>query len=631
MPLQRRTIILISAIAGISIAATAATVVGLLSAAERGTFNSTLARMASDRLERDVAFQSLDLNLLTGQPSVTLTGLTVDAPQWAGKAPLLEARRLSVGFSWGALLTGRAAARTIDLDRPIVRLVRLSPEQQSWPKGKGGGGDSLRGVRRLSITAGRFSLDDRVKQIGLSGAFDHRPEGDRPLTASARGAVRGGEIVLQARGGALNARARRAPYPFEAKVTDGEARIAISGVSDRPLSFSGFDLAVQASGPNLVVLEYLVDLGTPNSTPFAVTGRVKRTGKVTTATIAKGAMGQSDLTGTIVSDGSKDRRVLRIDLNAQTLHMRDVASVLADRPSHAVARVTPGAPTKRPPGARLLSENPLDLARFNEKDAVIRIRARRFLTDTLSPGQLSADAKLERGVFTLKPLTIDFASGRLEAALSLDLKRPDLVVGLDGKVRSNEIASLAPGLADLLGGKSNFDIQFKGTGRSWRQIGASAHGGLRLTLEDGDFQRSKASLLSGAVVQAAITALANKDARTELNCAVADADIRAGRIISRNITLVTGAGTAVIDGAVDLDRELIDLTVYGRPSGFRLFTVNSPVSVTGPLANPQTKVRLLGKGGKAALEAPKVEGDDKAEFCRRLLASPPSLTAAGPG
>jgi uncharacterized protein involved in outer membrane biogenesis len=594
--------------------------VGLLGAAERGSFDKALAKAASDRVEREVAFQALDLRLLTGRPSVSVTGLTVSAPAWAGKAPLLEARRVNITFSWGALLTGRAAVRTIDLDRPVVRMVRLSPEQQSWPAGKGGG-DGLRGVRRLNIVEGRVILDDRPRQMALSAAFSHTSaDPTRPLAVSAQGQIKGGEIVLQARGGPLNGRGRREPYPFEANIRDGEARIAISGVSDRPLSFSGFDLAVQASGPNLVVLEYLVDLGTPNSTPFTVTGRVKRVGDVTSATIAKGTLGQSDLIGTIVSDGSKARRVLRIDLTAQTLHMRDVASILADRPSHAVARVTPGGPTQRPPGARLLSENPLDLARFNEKDAVIKLSAQRFVTDTLAPGRLSVAGTLDRGVFTLKPLTVDYASGRLEAAMTMDLKRPVLAMTLDTSVRSAEIATLAPGLADLLGGEADLRVQLKGSGRSWRQIGASADGDLTLKLKDGEFQRSKANLLSGAVAQAAISALANRDARTELTCALGDADIRSGRITSRNITLVTGAGTAVIDGAVDLDRETIDLTVYGRPSGFRLFTVSSPVQVSGSLADPQTKVRLLGKGEKVSHEAPKIEGD-KAEFCRRLLAA----------
>ena len=599
---------------------------GLLAAADAGRFNAPLARYASRRLDRPVSFQALHTHLLSGRPTVTLGGLRMGQPAWAGPGDLLRADAVRLAFAWpGLAVTG------IEVDRPTLNLVRLSPDRANWSSGKGDrGGDSrlLDSVRLLRITGGRFSLDDRVGDLRLSGTLVHDAAADpaRPLKLTAEGVLKGGAIQASAQGGALNHRRRNTPYPFSARLRDGETFVGVSGVSAGPGRFKdGYDLAIAARGPNLADTRYLIDESLPNSAPYRLTVRLVREGRTVRATGLKAVVGRSDFTGSIVSDGSRPRRRIVVDLDSRTLYAADVDALLSHIPPHRLTRSVSGAKVPGKGGGPLFNSRPIDLTRFRRKDARLDIRAERFVLGQISPGRLHAVGVLREGRLELKPFTLAFPSGRADLALALDVNGPHPAFRLDGTVRQAALSSLAPGLARTISGVADLRIRAAGAGSSFHAMALNATGGIGLTLRNGQIQAAKADVLSGAVIQGAFKALANKSARSGVPCALADLGLGGGRITSRRILLVTDAGAAVGQGQVDLASETVDLTIYGRPSGFRLFAVKAPITLTGPMLHPQAKVRLGGRpAGETGPvpEAPKITGDPAA-FCSQQLAGAP--------
>lgn len=602
------------------VACLALAVFALLSSLDSGRFNHRLAAFASKRIERPVAFETVRTHLLSAEPSVVVTGLRIGQPAWAGAGDMVQARRVRLAFRWPLTIT------EIEVDGARASLLRVSREQNNWSQKKGGGGSRgfLSPVRLLRVTDGRFTFDDRLRDMKLSGAlsYDTARNSARPLALAAAGVLKGGEVKLTASGAPLTGRRRGAPYPFSATLQDGATFVEASGASIPPGGLKGgFDLRVAARGPNLANMKYLINVGLPNSAPYRLTARLQREGRTTRATDIKAVIGRSDFTGTIVSDGSKARRLVSIDLASRTLYAEDVGTLLAKRPPHAVTRVVSGA-APRPSEARLFKSKRLNLKKFEKRDYKLAIKAERFLIGGVAPGRLAMAGTMDRGRFELKPFTIDFPSGRASGVLNVDVTGAEPAFRLDGQVRRAALASLVPDLGRSIGGAADLRVNLAGAGGSFREVASRATGRIALDLRDGRIAKAQANVISGAVVAGALNALGGKKTTTDLACAVVRMDVGRGRAVARRVLLVTDVGTAVADGGIDLAAESLDMTIYGRPSGFKLFTVDAPVTVGGPMLDPKVKVRLGGApaGSAAPPQPPKIEGD-RGAFCASQIAA----------
>ncbi len=593
----------------------------LLAAIDSGRLNSVLAEIASKRLNRPVAFETIRAHLLSIRPTLTINRLRIGSPAWAGPASLLEADRVRLSFRWPTL-----ALTEIDVDRPRANLVRASRERNNWSSGGNGArGNLLDEVKVLRVTNGSFVVDDRVTDLRLIGTLSHDTSRNPswPLSISARGELKGGDIQLAALGAPLTNRPRKTPYRFSLSLEDGATFLQVAGASEKPAQLDSFDLALTARGPNLSDMRYLINVGLPNSAPYRVTAKLSRRGSITRATALRAVVGRSDFTGSIVSDGSRKRRLITIKLDSQNLYAADVLTFLGRRPGRLLARSVSGATHSGGSDGRLFTTKPIDLTQFRQKDAKLAITARRFFIKGVSPGQLTADVTLDHGKVTLKPFRIAFPSGGANGVLAIDVNGSRPAFNLDGEVRTAELGSLVPGLAKTVNGTADLRVQVAAAGGSFREIALNADGRVGMHIRNGVMQASKAEILSGSIVQGAFTALANKKARTTLSCLIADLGVGHGTVTAQRILLVTDAGTAWAQGGIDLASETVQLTIYGRPSRFRLFAVDAPVSVSGPMLHPQTKLRLRGGpsgSAQTSLQLAAIKGDG-AEFCSRQPAA----------
>jgi hypothetical protein len=97
--------------------------------------------------------------------------------------------------------------------------------------------------------------------------------------------------------------------------------------------------------------------------------------------------------------------------------------------------------------------------------------------------------------------------------------------------------------------------------------------------------------------------LSDDKSDTAVRCAVAHFDVNRGTMTAQRLVFDTGPVLITGKGTVALDGENMDLEFQGHPKKFRIFHVHAPITVKGPINNPQIGVdagKALPQGGIAA-------------------------------
>jgi AsmA family protein len=203
-------------------------------------------------------------------------------------------------------------------------------------------------------------------------------------------------------------------------VTDGATQVRADGTSGDAFNFTSFNLALQASGPNLADLGYLFHLLLPNLAPYRSKANAQSDGTHFAFRNIVGMLGASAIRGEIRSDHSGPRRRIDARFNAQTLTRADVEALLAPIPPRVRARSISGAVQASGTGQWLLPDSPFGLARVRAADFVVSLTAARVLGFALPLESLETHIDLDAGVLRFSDLSARLYGGSLQAHASLD-------------------------------------------------------------------------------------------------------------------------------------------------------------------------------------------------------------------
>jgi AsmA family protein len=560
----------------------------LLAAVDAGLLDRAIERIASVKAHRAIRFRRLEAHLLSAHPALTVEELSIGSPPGITREPLLRAPLLTARLRLSALLAGRFAPIEMTLTRPQLHLVRIRPGVNNYDFGGGGASGFLQGTRSLVITDAAVNYEDIQRGMTLTGIASQqgRPGEAYPFQLAGAGIIKGGAYTVVGQGAALNDRPAGAPYPFHARLVDGRAVIELSGTSRKPFDFGGVDLAVRASGPNLVVLGDVLGLSTPNSRPFALSGRARRAGRHLVVSDLVARIGRSDVRGEILADREPGRPT-RIDmrLNAQDLYLRDIRALLRARPPHAVARALSG--DAQPTSRGGLSTAPFRARVLATTKATIDLMAARVPDAPVPVRRLVTRVTWEGGGLVIAPLAFDTAPGLAQLAMRLDLARPLPSFAATGALRAARIAVLSHGLGQWVDGDMDVFLDLHGQGRSPRAMADDTAGRLALRVSHGQLQRARAAVLGGDLIKAIETALGDKAERLPLDCAVGEFAAADGRFHVSRLDIVTAAGVTSGGGDFDLRTGALRLVLKGTPSGRPLVRLSPPIVVSGSLARPK--------------------------------------------
>lgn len=576
-----------------------------------------IGRFASARMHREVVLAGpLEAHLWSLKPSVTIRGLRIANPTWAGPGQTAVIDRLLVQIKLLPLLRGQLVLLRLEAEKPDLDLRRDLQGRTTWDFSGGQPKDEplkMPPVRRFVIKDGHLKFADAKRKLSLNATLDASEQlgaANRGFVLAGDGVLNGNRFLLDVLGGPLLNVDPGKPYPFNADIRAGATRVRAQGVVPKPFDLGQLTVNLNATGPDLADLYDLTGVTFPNTPPYSLKGRLVRDGKVYRVTGLNGRVGDSDLAGTVSVDATQKRPFLKADLRTRSLDFDDLAATFGGPPSVKAGETASAGQVAMAHALRAqqryLPDSTLKVDRIRAIDADVRYRAASIHDAMLPLRAADVHVKLDRGVLTADPASFDLPQGRIAGRAQLDAQRATPVTSLDVRVSNARLEQLIPIKTGghPLTGSLVARIKLTGAGASVHRAAANANGEVLVAVPGGEIRRAFAELLGINVTKGLGLLFAKNQETTPIRCAVADFNATNGILRANQVVLDTGPVLATGKGTVDLDRETVDFQIQGHPKKFRLVRLLAPINIKGPIAGPP-KVgietgKAIGQGGLAA-------------------------------
>ncbi|QUY47161.1 AsmA family protein [Serratia plymuthica] len=407
-------------------------------------------------------------------------------------------------------------------------------------------------------------------------------------------------------GGMLSLQNAEVPFPLQADVRSGAARVVVAGTLSDPMNLGGLDLRVKFSGDSLGNLYALTGVLLPNTPPYSTDGHLiarlhEKGGAVFQYQKFDGKIGDSDIHGNLKYVASKPRPKLSGEVLSQQLRLADLAPLIgADSNTEKAGR----GEKSRQPADKVLPVEKFDTKSWNVMDADVKFTAKRIERGNSLPlSDLSTHLQLDNGVILMDPLRFGVAGGNLNATLRLDGGKNPMQGRVDMHARKFQLQQLLPNVASMKRslGQMNGDAKLTGSGNSVADLLATSSGELRMVVNNGVISRGLMEILGLNVGNYLVAKLFGDDV-VGINCAAADVGIRNGVAVPRLFVFDTENAIINISGNTNLATERLDLSIDPESKGMRVLTLRSPLYVKGTFKNPDAGVKtgpLLARGAAA--------------------------------
>jgi uncharacterized protein involved in outer membrane biogenesis len=558
-------------------------------------FRGPVERTASARLHRPVTITgNLNANIWSWQPWVTVDGVHIANPAWAGGKDMANVQRITVQVRLLPLLWGRTDIRLLRFDGPNVALYADAKGRKTWDFSNGRVQPPMKlpPIHSFIVKNGRLAFLDVQRKLKFNGSINASEQlgaaDNKGFGLLGRGTINGAPFRMDVTGGPLINIKRDQPYPFDADIRAGDTYLTARGAVPRPFDMGQFYMVATARGPDMAALFPLTGVALPNTPPYSLRGRLTRDGFTWRITDIGGRVGDSDLSGVMTVETGRKRLFLKADLKSNSLDFDDMGALFGGSPS-----VGPGetaSPEQKAVHAqlgaqqRMLPDTTLDVTRIRAMDADVSYKALSIRDAPVKLSSGSARVKLQDGLLKIEPLELNLARGRVAGRIGLDARKALPVTDMDLRLTNARIESIlplqfdgAPPLTGALVGRA----KLSGTGNSLHKAFANADGQVVVVAPGGEIRKAFAELAGVNVVKG--LGLLHKTDMTPVNCAVATFDTKAGVMRAGHIVVDTGPVLINGEGAVNLDTERMDFTFRGHNKKFRLVRVLLPIKVTGPL------------------------------------------------
>jgi AsmA family protein len=562
------------------------------------------ARQASAVLGRPVEIERLHLRL--GSPvAVIAEGVVIGNPLGflPGEEPFLRIPRLTVWLDAGAYLRRQAIViPLIELDRAVTRAVSTADGRTNYSfkfDANRTRDASIPEIGAMRIIDGRA----RVSLAGLRADFevalssvDAAGQEQRTIKAEARGTYADQSLDATFLANALpSLRDPTADWPVELHVTNGPTRASLRGtlqVSPTPRAAS---LDLQLAGPDMALLRPLTGIPLLPTPPYDLGGKLDYTEGRFHFTGVAGRVGRSDVEGTLTVIQRPERPELTAELRSRSVDLHDIAGLLGGEPG------PPGTPGQTPQqqkraaqvreqaraNPRLLPDKPLNLPKLRGLDAHLVYHAERIQGRSMPLDDLTLRMDVVDGALALRPLSFGVGAGRIVGDI-LVTPAADEAVETRAEVRFErlDLARLmqATGRHQGTGALSGM-ARVEGTGRSIADILGHGDGALALSMTDGTLSKLLVDLTGLRLGSALLTSLGG-EARTRIECFVADLALRRGTLSTRALLLETEDAVTEGQGLLDLEHEHVEMRLRTASKHLAVGVVPVPLLINGTLKAP---------------------------------------------
>lgn len=575
-----------------------------------------LNRYVSEKTGRKFEItRRLDVGLGWRQATVKFDGIEFANPSWARDPYLVKADRAEFDIRIWPLIASKIVIPHLALVSPTVGLQMEADGRRTWALGKDtSDSGTVPDIGLIEIDTG--AVDFLAKHLGVDIHADlsyDTGRGEMPLDYRMKGRYKGQPLTASGRAGnVLQINAKGAPpFPMEINAAAGQTKLKAAGTVAALSDLDGIDATFEIKGQTLGALFPLLGIALPQSSPYALSGKLGKRGKLWEANGLKGKLGLSDISGDMQFDQAGKLPHLAGKLRSRVMDMDDLGPLIGLPPTARTANTIEGVappPTvtqvKRP-GGKVLPTAPLDFERLRAMNADVKYTADKIQNVRDIPlDSGSVQVKLDNGVLTLDPLDLGVAGGKLAGAIRIDAsKNPaDIRASLD--VRAMKLARLIPKLETTGNSVGRLDgrINLSGSGSTVANWLGGVSGDVAIISGRGQFGNLLpvfATLVGGDIIKF----LLRGDRNVELRCAAIAFDVNKGLMTGRTLVLDTTNALFTATGQANLATESLDFVVRPEPKSKNILSIRTPLVVSGTFGAPKGGVQIgpLAERGLAAL------------------------------
>lgn len=474
---------------------------------------------------------SLDLGW-SPEPGLTVSGVRIANAEWGSEPDMVSVGRLGVGVRLLPLLSGRVAITRLGLSDVRVLLERGDDGRANWRLG--------------GPSSGRGAAVPDIRQLELERV-----------------------LVVWKPGPAAPPREFRIDSLSLAEAGGGLAVTLAAELDGDPLELTGTLPALAALRDPAAVLP--VDLkGSLAGQPFALAAslQVGQGGVRLRADPLDLAIGDLKAHGSAAVDFAGARPRIDGRLEADRI---DLASLAGPGGG-------PGDPLDRP--------LPLDL--LAAVDGRLELAVAQLVAAGIAVDAFTATATLADGALTLDPVAGRVAEGPVTGRVALDAGKHPAQLALAAEASGMAMGTLYRALAGeaLIEGRGDAVLDLRGTGTTPRALLGSARGVGRLVIHEGVILNRYWELVAEDVATRFLPFAKDGD-RGRLNCLVGRFDIDKGIADATVLMVDSDRVTVAGEGTVDLAAQTLDMRLVPRPKDPSLFSLATPILLTGPVADPR--------------------------------------------
>ncbi|MEN3363085.1 MAG: AsmA family protein [Burkholderiales bacterium] len=533
-------------------------------------------------------------------PHLRAKDITLANPEWATTGPTM-ARVQQIDFSINLLplIQKVISVTSLILTEPEIALELSKDGENNWTfKKKDSESQSPWQVQvnDISLTRGTVRFVDPLKKADVTARIDTQTDGKNEggVEWKLSGKFNGDTVSGGGKAGALlSLQQRDVKYPVEADLKIGKSEITARGSLTDPVHFSGLDLNVKILGASMAHLFPFTGLVLPETPKFSTEGRIVGTiGRGDTKLRYekfKGKVGASDIAGTLEYLQQKPRPVLRGEVISQYLNLKDLGALLGADP--AAAQKERGVESKQPPG-KVLPVARFKTERWNKMDIQVQITGAKIVrSEDLPIDNLFTKVQLNNGVLSLSPLNFGMAGGKLTSNINIDGLSNPAKAEMKIAARGIKLKALFPKVEEMRAsiGEIYGNAELTSVGNSPAALLGSANGEVKALISQGSVSKFILEAI-GLNVGSVVVSKLFGDHQVKLNCMAADFAVTDGLMKTRTFVVDTDDATILVDGAINLKKEELDLSIRPKSKGLRVISLRAPLYVRGTFKKPDVGV-----------------------------------------
>ena len=557
---------------------------------------------------------------------------------------MASVKQFSFSLNPLALLDKRITIPVLRFEAPNVELIRGADNKNNWTFQQEQKPSPWKlDLERIIFTKGVIHYKDAIEKADVTANVD-LIDGDQTygVRFDLKGRYNDGPVTGNGKAGAvLSLKQQTTPFPLQADLRFGSVHIAFEGTLTKPAQLAALDMRLKLSAPSMARLYAIIGVVLPETPAFRTEGRLigALDGKRSRWTYDKfsGRVGSSDISGHLDYQMGEPRGMLSGNVVSKLLQFADLGPLIgADSNASKAAR---GAAAVQPTG-KVLPVETFRTERWNAIDADVHYAAQAIIrAEKLPIHKLSTHLIMKNGVLSLAPLTFDMAGGTLNSTIKLDGsgREGKKAIRATAKVsaRHIKIKELFPTIAAIQAtvGEINGDAQLSATGNSVASLLAGSNGEIKTMINQGTVSKLLLEQMGLNIGNVILTKLFG-DKQVQLNCMATDFAVTDGLMKTRVFVVDTEEAIIHASGTINLDNEMLDLTLRPETKGLRIFSLRAPLYVKGPFSKPDVSVDkgvlavkaggaiLLGLAAPLAALIPLVNaGPGQESQCARLLAN----------